>query len=101
MPERLQGLQHAQAHAGHLTAALDPETVKEVLGVIRSIAAEGMTCVLVTHEMRFAREVADYVYFIDRGEVVEHATAQAFFDSPRDAGAMLTFCNTVRWGNRL
>ena len=68
-----------------VTAALDPETVKEVLGVIRSIAAEGMTCVLVTHEMRFAREVADYVYFIDRGEVVEHATAQAFFDSPRDA----------------
>ena len=68
-----------------VTAALDPETVKEVLGVIRSIAAEGMTCVLVTHEMRFAREVADYVYFIDRGEVVEHATAQAFFDTPRDA----------------
>lgn len=60
-----------------VTAALDPETVKEVLGVIRSIAAEGMTCVLVTHEMRFAREVADYVYFIDRGEVVEHATARS------------------------
>lgn len=67
-----------------VTAALDPQTVKEVLGVIRSIAREGMTCVLVTHEMRFAREVADYVYFIDQGEVVEHASAQQFFDNPRD-----------------
>ena len=68
-----------------VTSALDPETVGEVLTVIRELTEEGMTCVLVTHEMRFAREVADYVYFIDQGEVVEHASAQAFFDSPRDA----------------
>ncbi|TBU98576.1 amino acid ABC transporter ATP-binding protein [Stutzerimonas kirkiae] len=67
-----------------VTAALDPETVKEVLGVIQDIAADGMTCLLVTHEMRFAREVADHVYFMDGGRVVEHAPAADFFAEPRD-----------------
>jgi polar amino acid transport system ATP-binding protein len=55
-----------------VTAALDPETKKEVLVTIRELAAEGMTCILVTHEMGFAREVADQVYFTDGGLIVEH-----------------------------
>jgi polar amino acid transport system ATP-binding protein len=57
-----------------VTAALDPETVKEVLVTIKELAAEGMTCILVTHEMGFAREVADHIYFTDRGVIVEHGT---------------------------
>ena len=68
-----------------VTAALDPETVKEVLGVIQEIAAEGMTCLLVTHEMRFAREAANYLYFMDQGRVVEHGIARQVFDAPTDA----------------
>jgi len=68
-----------------VTAALDPETVKEVLGVIQEIAADGMTCLLVTHEMRFAREVADYLYFMDQGRVVEHGVAKDVFNAPVDA----------------
>jgi len=67
-----------------VTAALDPETVKEVLVAIRELAGEGMTCVLVTHEMGFAREVAHQVYFTDRGVIVEHGPPAEFFDSPRD-----------------
>ena len=62
-----------------VTAALDPETVKEVLATIRELAEEGMTCVIVTHEMGFAREVADHVYFTDRGVVVEHGAPAEFF----------------------
>src|SRR6185437_6239216 len=54
-----------------VTAALDPETVKEVLNTIRELAREGMTCILVTHEMRFAREIADEVHFTDGGTIVE------------------------------
>jgi polar amino acid transport system ATP-binding protein len=67
-----------------VTAALDPEMVGEVLGVIKSIAAEGMTCVLVTHEMGFAREVADRIYFTDRGVIVETAPPAELFANPRD-----------------
>jgi polar amino acid transport system ATP-binding protein len=66
-----------------VTAALDPETVKEVLVTIRELVAEGMTCILVTHELRFAREVAHHVYFTDRGVIVEHARPTEFFDHPR------------------
>ena len=67
-----------------VTAALDPEMVGEVLGVIKSIAAEGMTCVLVTHEMGFAREVADRIYFTDRGVIVESAPPAELFTNARD-----------------
>lgn len=67
-----------------VTAALDPETVSEVLVTIRELAKEGMTCVLVTHEMQFAREVADHVYFTDRGLIVEHNTPEIFFSNPTD-----------------
>lgn len=67
-----------------VTAALDPETVKEVLVAIRQLAEEGMTCILVTHEMGFAREVANQIYFTDRGVIVEHGPPAEFFASPRD-----------------
>ncbi|MGE0752876.1 MAG: amino acid ABC transporter ATP-binding protein [Variibacter sp.] len=67
-----------------VTAALDPETVKEVLVTIRELAQDGMTCVLVTHEMGFAREVADQVYFTDRGILVEHGPPKEFFTNARD-----------------
>jgi polar amino acid transport system ATP-binding protein len=67
-----------------VTAALDPETVGEVLITIRQLAEEGMTCVLVTHEMGFAREVANEVYFTDRGVIVEHAPPASFFANPQD-----------------
>jgi len=67
-----------------VTAALDPETVKEVLVTIRELAEEGMTCVLVTHEMRFAREVADQIYFTDHGVIVEHGPPATLFTEARD-----------------
>jgi len=67
-----------------VTAALDPETVKEVLTVIRDLAQSGMTCILVTHEMGFAREVADHIYFTDRGVIVEHGPPATFFTEARD-----------------
>ena len=67
-----------------VTAALDPETVKEVLITIKELAQDGMTCILVTHEMGFAREVADHIYFTDRGVIVEHGPPDTFFDSAKD-----------------
>ena len=67
-----------------VTAALDPETKKEVLVTIRELAAEGMTCILVTHEMAFAREVADHVYFTDAGVIVEHGPPSELFVNPRE-----------------
>jgi polar amino acid transport system ATP-binding protein len=68
-----------------VTSALDPEMVKEVLVTIRQLAEEGMTCLLVTHEMRFAREIADSIYFMDHGTIVEYGTPAALFDNPRHA----------------
>lgn len=67
-----------------VTAALDPETVKEVLVTIKDLAQEGMTCMLVTHEMGFAREIADHIYFTDRGVIVEHGPPATFFDEAQD-----------------
>jgi polar amino acid transport system ATP-binding protein len=67
-----------------VTSALDPETVNEVLFTIRELAEEGMTCMLVTHEMGFAREVADHMYFTDRGVIVEHGPPKEFFANPKD-----------------
>ena len=66
-----------------VTAALDPETVKEVLNAIKELAREGMTCILVTHEMRFARELADEVIFTDGGKIVESAPPAQLFDNPQ------------------
>lgn len=65
-----------------VTAALDPETVKEVLVTIRELAEEGMTCLIVTHEMAFARDVADHVYFTDSGVIVEHGDPKTLFSKP-------------------
>ncbi len=65
------------------TSALDPEMVGEVLGVMKALAAERMTMVVVTHEMRFAYDVADRVLFLDGGVVVEEGTPSAIFDHPK------------------
>jgi len=67
-----------------VTAALDPETVKEVLVTIQELAEDGMTCILVTHEMGFARELADHIYFTDRGIIVEHGPPASFFSDAKD-----------------
>ena len=67
-----------------VTAALDPETVKEVLVTIKDLAADGMTCILVTHEMGFAREIADHIYFTDHGVIVEHGPPKTFFAKAKD-----------------
>lgn len=65
------------------TSALDPEMVGEVLGVMKQLAREGMTMVVVTHEMGFAREVADRVWFMDAGKILEEADPEEFFQAPR------------------
>jgi polar amino acid transport system ATP-binding protein len=66
------------------TSALDPEMVGEVLDVMKNLAREGMTMVVVTHEMGFAREVADRVLFMDQGKLVEEGTPEHFFTEPRE-----------------
>ena len=65
------------------TSALDPEMIKEVLDVMVSLAQEGMTMIVVTHEMGFARTVANRTIFMDEGEIIEENTTQEFFDHPR------------------
>ena len=67
-----------------VTAALDPETVKEVLVTIKELVVEGMTCCLVTHEMGFAREIADRIYFTDNGLIVEQGPPATFFSKAKD-----------------
>jgi polar amino acid transport system ATP-binding protein len=64
------------------TSALDPELVGEVLDSMRALAAEGMTMIVVTHEIGFAREVADTVLFMDEGVIVERGTPKAVFNAP-------------------
>ena len=66
------------------TSALDPEMVKEVLDVMKSLAKEGMTMVVVTHEMGFAREVANRVFFMDGGGILEEGTPEQIFDHPQE-----------------
>jgi polar amino acid transport system ATP-binding protein len=96
-PERLSGGQQqrvaiarALAMDPHLmlfdevTSALDPELIKEVLDVLRELAAEGMTMVVVTHEMGFARDVGDRVIFMDDGAIVEEGPPRAVLDEPRE-----------------
>jgi glutamate/aspartate transport system ATP-binding protein len=69
------------------TSALDPETISEVLDVMVSLAADGMTMLVVTHEMAFARQVADRILFLDRGRIVEDRDTHAFFTDPQTARA--------------
>jgi len=66
------------------TSALDPEMINEVLDVMRHLAREGMTMVVVTHEMGFAREVASHIVFMDAGQIVEKAAPESFFRNPRN-----------------
>jgi len=68
-----------------VTSALDPELVAEVLGVIRGLKEEGMTMIIATHEMGFARDVADRVCFLDAGSILEEGPAKAFFSDPQQA----------------
>lgn len=65
------------------TSALDPEMVGEVLNVMKDLAKEGMTMVIVTHEMRFAKEVGDRIFFIDGGNIVEKGTPKEVFENPK------------------
>ncbi len=69
------------------TSALDPETIGDVLEVMKKVAADGMTMVVVTHEMGFAREVADRVIFMADGEILEDASTQEFFANPKEERA--------------
>ncbi len=70
-----------------VTAALDPEMVKEVLQVIQGLARDGMTLLIVTHEMAFARAVADRIVFMDAGRILEQSHPESFFENPRTARA--------------
>lgn len=76
------------------TSALDPEMVGEVLGVMRQLADDGMTMIIVTHEMNFAREVADRVIFMDEGVIVEEGKPEDVFTSPKQERTM-AFLNKV------
>ena len=67
------------------TSALDPELIGEVLSVMRDLASSGMTMLVVTHEMRFARDVSSRVIFMENGSVVEENSSQSFFGNPREA----------------
>ena len=67
------------------TSALDPEMVGEVLAVIRQLTETGMTMVIVTHEMGFAREVSDRVFFMDQGYIMEQGTPEEIFGNPKEA----------------
>ncbi|WP_316568285.1 amino acid ABC transporter ATP-binding protein [Neobacillus sp. YIM B06451] len=69
------------------TSALDPEMIGEVLDVMKALAKEGMTMVVVTHEMGFAREVADRIVFMDEGRILEEATPAEFYENPREERA--------------
>jgi len=76
------------------TSALDPEMIKEVLDVMKALAREGMTMMVVSHEMGFAREVADRVLFMDQGEIVEEGTPEHFFSAPEQERTK-RFLNTI------
>lgn len=78
-----------------VTSALDPETVGEVLAVIRDLVHDGLTCILVTHEMRFAEEVSHEIVFTEGGEIVEHGTPETIFHAPRNQRTH-AFINALR-----
>ena len=77
------------------TSALDPEMIGEVLDVMTELAREGMTMLVVTHEMNFARRVASRVIFMDGGSIVEENTPNAFFSSPQTQRAR-DFLNSIK-----
>ena len=77
------------------TSALDPELVGEVLEVMKKLAHTGITMLVVTHEMGFARDVADRIVFMDEGFIKEQSSPQDFFNSPKDA-RLKEFLSTIR-----
>ncbi|HKU29290.1 MAG TPA: amino acid ABC transporter ATP-binding protein [Arthrobacter sp.] len=77
------------------TSALDPELVNEVLDVIRELATSGTTLIIVTHEMGFARDVADTVVFMDQGQIVEHGTPEEIFSNPREPRTRTFFSKVI------
>ena len=79
-----------------VTAALDPEMVREVLDVMLDLAKQGRTMLIVTHEMQFARAIADRIIFLDNGKIVEEATSDEFFDNPKTERAK-QFLNTFEF----
>lgn len=79
-----------------VTAALDPEMVREVLDVMLDLAKQGRTMLIVTHEMQFARAIADRIIFLDNGKIVEEATPDEFFDNPKTERAK-QFLNTFKF----
>ncbi|EXB26282.1 amino acid ABC transporter ATP-binding protein [Acinetobacter courvalinii] len=79
-----------------ITAALDPEMVREVLDVVLKLAQEGMTMLIVTHEMGFARKVADRIIFMDKGQIIEQSTPEDFFQHPQTERAK-TFLNILNY----
>ena len=79
-----------------ITAALDPEMVREVLDVVLELAAEGMTMLIVTHEMSFARKVADRIVFMDSGRIIEQADPDTFFTAPASQRAQ-AFLNLMHY----
>lgn len=83
-----------------VTASLDPEMVREVLDVMLELAKEGMTMIIVTHEMEFAKAVADRIIFIDEGEITEVARAQEFFTAPKTEKAK-SFLNIFNFNNEI
>ncbi|MHA7685353.1 amino acid ABC transporter ATP-binding protein [Cupriavidus sp. PET2-C1] len=78
------------------TSALDPEMVGEVLDVMRELAAEGMTMMIVTHEMGFAREVANRVVFVDQGKILEQGAPEQIFDSPKEERTRLFLSRVLK-----
>ncbi len=82
-----------------VTAALDPEMVREVLDVILGLARDGMTMLIVTHEMGFARQVADRIVFMDKGEIIEQANPEDFFVNPATDRAK-AFLNILNYESR-
>lgn len=78
------------------TSALDPEMINEVLDVMRELAASGMTMLVVTHEMGFAREVADRIIFMDEGAIVEEAAPEVFFDNSQHERTRLFISQTLQ-----
>ena len=83
------------------TSALDPEMVGEVLGTMKQLAQEGMTMMIVTHEMGFAREVADHIWFMDEGRIVEQSTPERFFTRPDHPRAQKFLADVLLPGGRL
>jgi polar amino acid transport system ATP-binding protein len=81
-----------------ITAALDPELVGDVLEIVRELAHEGLTMLLATHEMGFAKEVASQVCFLDAGQILEHGTAEQVFEEPREERTQQFLSRVVKSG---